>query len=73
MNDTLAENRGRLAELLKQISDESRKLVATRAEMQKAKRVTITSTSIKQTSSSSSLSLSSSTDYVLFLMKFGKF
>mmetsp|Transcript_11483 Transcript_11483/g.18741 ORF Transcript_11483/g.18741 Transcript_11483/m.18741 type:complete len:1481 (+) Transcript_11483:112-4554(+) len=45
MNDTLEGNHGRLAELLKQISEESRKLAATRAELQKAKKVSISSSS----------------------------
>jgi SWI/SNF-related matrix-associated actin-dependent regulator of chromatin subfamily A member 5 len=45
MTETLEGNHGRLAELLKQIAEESRKLAATRAELQKAKRVTISSKS----------------------------
>ena len=47
MQDSLEVNHARLAELLKQIADESRKLAATRAELQKAKRVTIGSTGVK--------------------------
>jgi hypothetical protein len=62
MQESLEVNHARLAELLKQIAEESRRLATTRAELQKAKRVTISSTGGSKSGNDTSKKTTSSKD-----------